>query len=153
MGALSSILSLLGMAAPAHAQDLDGARAFVARLYDRYEQGSPEYLGRDGPSAFTPRLIGLIRRDQVRAGPGYAGALDWDPICGCQDPGGLRLVGLNVEMSGPSAARATVRLQYLGGKPVVIGLDLAVTRGRWRVADIHEAEAPSVVALLSQDGG
>jgi hypothetical protein len=148
-----AIVALLGMAAPAHAQDLDSARAFVARLYDRYEQGSPEYLGRDGRSAFTPRLLGLIKRDQVRAGPGYAGALDWDPICGCQDPGGLKRVGLDVERSGPAAARATVRLQYLTGKPVIIGLDLAVTRGQWRVSDIHEAETPSIVALLSQDGG
>jgi hypothetical protein len=36
---------------------------------------------------------------------------------------------------------------------VIIGVDLAVARGQWRVSDIHEAEAPSVVALLSQDGG
>lgn len=143
-----SLAAVATTAPQAHAQGMSAARAFVVALYDRYGHAEPDYLGRDGPSAFTPDLLRLIRQDQARAGRGYVGALDWDPICGCQDPDGLKLVGVVVEPTGSATARATARLQYPAGKPVVVRLYLAFSDGHWRVSDIHEDETPSLVGLL-----
>ncbi len=151
---LTCLLSLAITAMPllAEAQDLSAAHAFVAALYDRYGHGDPEYLGRDGPSVFDPSLLRLIRRDQTRAGPGYVGALDWDPICGCQDADGLKLVGVNTLSAGPTKAQATAKLSFPSGGPIAIRLDLIRVGGAWRVSDIHERETPSLVHLLNRSG-
>jgi hypothetical protein len=155
MRACLMIMSLLLSAAPelAGAQGLQGARDFVVRLYGRYAQGAPDYAGKDAPKAFSPDLVRLIRRDQTRTPQGDVGALDGDPICDCQDPGGLRLVALDVGASGRTGAQALARIRF-GREPVIaVRLDLVWTASGWRVADVHTKDMPSLVALLERPGG
>jgi hypothetical protein len=108
---VSLIALLLSIPPLAHVQDLVGARHFVAQLYDRYGTGDPVYLRGDGPSAFAPQLLQQIRRLQAQE----PGALDWDPICGCQDPTGLKMIHLDMALTGPSKASAAVQLQRVTG--------------------------------------
>ena len=145
-------LALLALAPSAGAQSLGDARAFVTGLYRAYERTPDvDYLDRRARSVFTPRLLGLIRRDERNA-HGEVGALDGDPICDCQDPDGIRLTGLDVSPAGPGRATARVRVRFAGDRAETMTLDLLSVRGRWRVDDVHTKETPSLVRLL-QTGG
>ena len=135
---------------PASAQGLDAARAFTTKLYAAYQTGEPDYLGRDAEGTFTPPLLALIRRDQASTPSGDVGVLDGDPICDCQDAGGLKMTRLVVEAAGPKAARAKVTLRF-PGETRRVTLELKAIRGHWRVADVHTAATPSLVLLL-RDG-
>ena len=142
------LLAALALAPGAGAQTLDDARGFVAGLYRAYARTpEPDYLGPRARSVFSPRLLGLIRRD-ARNAHGEVGALDGDPICDCQDPDGIRLVALDVANAGPGRATAHVRVRFAGSRREAMTLDLVSVRGRWRVDDVHTPDTPSLVGLL-----
>ena len=141
---LAATTSFASAAAPSE------ARQFVAGRYDRYRHPGTEYLGRDARLAFTKKLLLLIRVDQARAPNGYARTLDWDPICDCQDPDGIRLKTLDVRVVAPTKAKALVALAWKGGATRRVTLDLAKVDGIWRVADVYTRETPSLVALLQR---
>ncbi len=142
------LLAALALAPGASAQSLDDARAFVAGLYRAYARSpEPDYLGPRARGVFSPRLLGLIRRDERNA-HGEVGALDGDPICDCQDPDGIRLVDLDVTTAGPGRATARARVRFAGARRETMILDLVTVRGRWRVDDVHTPDTPSLVRLL-----
>ena len=143
---LLALAALLAFASGAEAQSVADARAFVAGLYGAYGRSEPDYLGPQAGRVFAPRLLSLIRRD-ARNAHGEVGALDGDPICDCQDAGGLKLTSLEITATGPGRAVARVRLT-LAGDARRIELDLTAVGGRWRVADVHTADTPSLVRLL-----
>ena len=130
-----TILSLLLAAAPglADAQTLESAKAFVVGLYDRYSHGEPDYAGKDAPKTFSPKLVRLIRRDQAHTPAGDVGALDGDPICDCQDPGGLKLIGVDVQAVGQGAAKAAARIRFGGDPGLTVKLDLVWLGGAWQI--------------------
>jgi hypothetical protein len=149
-------LARLGLAAlmfawspAATAQDLPAAQAFVAGLYGAYHGKGPDYLGRQAGAAFSPPLLRLIRRDAAQTPAGDVGALDGDPICDCQDSGGLRDVTVAVTGGGAGQARAVVPFR-LSGQRRTVTLDLAAVQGHWRVSDVRTTDTPSLVSLLKQ---
>ena len=141
------LAAALMAATAAAAQSLESAQGFVAGLYHAYERSQPDYLGRRAGGVFSPRLLGLIRRDERNA-HGEVGALDGDPICDCQDPDGVRLTALTVTPAGPGRATARVRLRFPDG-PRAMTLDLTAVAGQWRVDDVHTKDTPSLVGMLS----
>ena len=141
------LAAAVAMATTARAQSLESAQGFVAGLYHAYQRSQPDYLGRRAASVFSPRVLGLIRRDERNA-HGEVGALDGDPICDCQDADGVRLTALSVTPAGPGRATARVRLRFPDG-PRAMTLDLAAVGGQWRVDDVHTKDTPSLVGLLS----
>ena len=140
------LLPLLAAAPPAHAQTADDARRFVSRLYAAYGRSQPDYLGQEARQVFSPRLLALIRRDQ-RLAKGEVGALDGDPICDCQDAGGLKLTWAGVDRFRPGRASVRAELVFPDGRRVIT-LDLTSARGAWRVDDVHSQSTPSLVKLL-----
>jgi hypothetical protein len=139
-----------GLATPAQAQPLDAARAFATALYTAYGTGDPDYLGADASKTFAPHLLALIRRDRANTPAGEVGILDGDPICDCQDAGGLRMTNLVVKAAGPQRAQARAVLHF-PGETRAVTLDLESVRGHWRVADVHTRATPSLAGLL-EDG-
>lgn len=131
----------------AQAQSLGAARTFVKGLYEAYQIGETDYLDTQSGAVFTPALRSLIKPDTDRTPPGYVGALDFDPICACQDPDGIRVGRIVLKPVGPGKAEATVTLLYLNS-PRTVRLDLANVAGDWRVADVHTSDRPSLTALL-----
>jgi hypothetical protein len=127
---------------PAAAQTLASARAFTLGLYAAYARGEADHLGKDAAKVFAPRLLALIRRQQ------RLDVLDFDPICGCQDAGGLRVEAVSVRGRGDGRARAEVGLGFGGDLRRQVSLDLVAAHGGWRVEDVHTREAPSLVRLL-----
>lgn len=150
---LWATLAALSAAAPVRAQDDGAARAFTHRLYDAYRTGAPDYLGRDARRTFAPHLLALILEDRASAPPGEVGLLDGDPICDCQDAGGLRLTRLAITAAGRGRARAQVSLRFPPAETRVMTLDLVAEGGEWRVADVHTPETPSLVRFLEQGLG
>lgn len=147
------IAALVFLAAhSARAQDLPAAQAFVAGLYAAYHGKGPDYLGREAKATFAPALLRLIRRDATETGPGDVGALDGDPICDCQDFGGLRNVRMKVTGGVKGQARATVRFQ-ISSEWRTVNLDLVAIQGHWRVGDVHTADTPSLVSYLTRSLG
>jgi hypothetical protein len=133
------------------AQGADTARAFTLHLYAAYRTGAPDYLGRDAGRTFAPHLLALILRDRATTPSGDVGILDGDPICDCQDAGGVRATRLTINPAGPGRARARVTLRF-PSETREMTLDLVARRGagrgEWRIADIHTRETPSLVRLL-----
>jgi hypothetical protein len=150
-------LILAALLAPlqAQAEHPDAARTFVQGLYDAYQHSDPVYLVDQAPTTFAPHLLALIRHDQATTPLGYAPDLDWDPICACQDDGGLKVERMDLTDAKPGRKVATVTLSYGGGADagVTVRLDLVLVHGRWRVADIHTKDVPSLVGFLEKAEG
>ncbi len=149
-----AILAATVVSAPARAASDAGARAFVAWLYSHYptaeHRPALEPFGPDMGRVFHPNLIALIKQDQ-RLADGEVGALDGDPLCDCQDDGGLTFRVASVRSTGPGRASAVVVRAYPSDREVEdITLDLVQTQGQWRVWDVHSHDTPSMRALLIQ---
>lgn len=139
----------VGNAAQAGTDAATSAHDFVASLYDGYRQ--PGGLDPMAPArldrVFAPALSALIRQQQADAN-GEAGALDYDPICACQDFDIANVV-VEVLASRPASARVRVRFDN-SAEHQVVRLDLARVNGQWRVADVHDERVASLVAFLKK---
>jgi hypothetical protein len=140
---------IFGFAPLARAQDLVAAHDFVAGLYAAYHGKGPDYLGRSAKAAFSPQLLRLIRRAADATPADEVGALDGDPICDCQDSGGIRMADLKLTAGSRDRATATVRLRF-PNEFRTLRLDLIAVDGHWRVGDVHTKDTPSLVAYLTQ---
>ena len=119
-------------------------------LYAGYGgQPEPDYLGEAADGIFAPPLLAAIRKDQHDA-QGEVGALDGDPICDCQDDGGMTVAKLAVSALDAHRAQAEVTLRWESGETHQLRLDLVETPAGWRVADIHTAATPSLLEFLKR---
>lgn len=144
---------LLGMAVPP-AQGKDGARNFVQAIYARYSgaQGpGSDFLRKDGQDVFSPTLLRLIKSDVEATPQGFAGRLDFDPICSCQDPDGLRVESITVAPAKNRLVLATVILHYSDSTSKTVRLTLVSTKDGWRVYDVGSATVPSLRKFLNRD--
>ncbi|MGC1361241.1 MAG: hypothetical protein WA419_03240 [Silvibacterium sp.] len=95
-----------------NAKDANSAKRFVESLYARYGfNGNPENLSEENASeAFDASLLALVKADAAAAGQGYAGGLDYDPVCNCQETD-VKFPGLKtmIELVNANRAMATVR--------------------------------------------
>jgi hypothetical protein len=131
-----------------YAQSLDQARSFVQHVYAGFHSDSysPAFIN---PSAtFTHGIVALIRADRQNTPKGDVGALDFDPVCGCQDPDGLRVNQLELVGAGPNRATAFVTLQF-GSAHENLQLKLLWTPAGWRIDDITSPERLSLRRLLA----
>jgi hypothetical protein len=97
---------------------------------------------------FAPELRGLIQRDHR---DGEVGALDYEPICHCQDDDGL--VPRTLKVSGDARA-PVVEAEIVAptAPPTIdrVAYSLAWVDGGWRIADIRVAGRPSLKAWLAR---
>lgn len=124
----------------------DGPRAFVTRLYAAYRD--PDYSPLRRPDrVFAPAFVAALKED-ARLFRDEIGFIDADPICQCQDPGGMKAEVTAVARSGPAAAMVRVALRFGSADRRDVGLKLVRTPAGWRVADIASADEPSFLADL-----
>ncbi len=147
--ALVAAAALALGAAQAGAPDAASARAFIAGLYKHYPQpaNGPFFSPTDknAASVFDPGMVALFRED-VKLAKGEVGFVDADPLCQCQDDGGMKTKIVSVTMAGPNAANAVVDLLFEGGAPIVLTLRLVVVNGQWRIHDLSTKDEPSYLA-------
>jgi hypothetical protein len=138
--------------APCHAAaaGANEARAFMEQLYAKY--GDPSFCPTcDGKGRFFDAPLSRLIDADARQANGEVGALDGDPVCQCQDPGGMKAKVLSVALTSAYAAVATVDLDFTLEKPPQkrrVTFDLVVENGHWRIHDIHSSDTPSLRALL-----
>ena len=130
--------------------DANAARAFVQKLYAHYPQkdGGPYFdpTNKDAAAVFEPGMIAAFREDS-RLNHDEVGFVDADPICMCQDDGGMTSKIVSVTMKGANAD-VLVNLMYPGGQPQAVTMHLVPVNGQWRIYDLSTKEEPSYRADL-----
>jgi hypothetical protein len=141
------------IAVPAQSQSADQARTFVRGLYAQYghpkASDGPNVLGPGAAKIFSPQLLQLIRKSDKDTPKGDVGVLDFDPVCSCQDPDGLRLASLDVK-PGAGAAVAIAMLHYPDSpEDIRVELSLKWFPNGWRIDEISTKDVPSLRKLLT----
>ena len=124
-------------------------RGFVEKLYANYrhENYSPFV---HPERVFAPKLLAAIREDE-RLSDGEVGYLDGDPICQCQDAGGMHSSIQSITRIGPKSATARIVIRF-GDIPDRRDLSLSLfrTADGWRIADVIAANEPSLLRALQE---
>jgi hypothetical protein len=130
----------------AAAQPAETPKAFMQRLYSYYRDA--HYSPFTHPAqVFAPPLLAAINEDSKLAN-GEVGYLDGDPVCQCQDSGGMRPTVTNVTLQGASKATAAVSIAWPGDKPRPVRFNLVRTSQGWRIADVSSGDEPSLLKAL-----
>jgi uncharacterized protein DUF3828 len=143
-------------AGAARAQTTAPARTFLLSVYRHYQSGG-KGIDFDGPNAalyFHSSLVALIRQDIKANGPGNAPAIDFDPICSCQDWKGIWGLKINVKMENPKRAHADVSFSLVPPKKPSkdasrqLAITLVPEHGGWRIYDIEDESDSSTTFAL-----
>jgi hypothetical protein len=142
---------LASVASPlAAAPDAASARAFVENLYSHYPSNPNgrafDPTGKNASKVFDPGMIAAFRED-ARLAKGEVGFVDADPLCQCQDDGGMKSKVVSVTMAGPNAADAVVNLQFPDAT-LALTLHLVPVNGAWRIYDLSTGDVKSYRADL-----
>jgi hypothetical protein len=134
--------------ARAHAQDAAtpdaaSADAFVRGVYARYA-AEREFLPFFDPGTTrqiaTPSLAALAKQDKdLVEHTRNPSLLDFDPVCVCQDPEGLRVIGVEVKPNRDGSALAIATIHFSDSRSY-IRLLLKPVHGEWRIDDIQTEE-------------
>jgi hypothetical protein len=150
-----SILAIIG-AIPSRAQDSASAKAFLVNVYSHYRNNSSgiSFYGPHANLYFHSSLLALENTDVKETEPGYAPAIDWDPICGCQDWNGIWDLNIEIHMESPQQAEANVSFAVFdpkdrpGDQTSKLPITLARENGGWRIWDIlDESDPKSTISL------
>jgi len=138
------------------AQTATAAKAFLFGVYAHYRHGA-KGIDFEGPSAalyYHSSLVTLIRQDIKANGPGNAPAIDFDPICGCQDWPGIWNLKIDAHVEAPKRLRANVSFSLAPprnpSKDAVrqLIITLVPERGLWRIYDIEDDSDSSTTFSL-----
>ena len=154
--ALTISVTLLSSARSSRAQTAAAAKTFLINTYAHYQHGAKgiDFEGASAPLYFHSSLVALIRQDIKANGPGNAPAIDFDPICSCQDWQGIWNLKIDVTLESPKRAYANVSfsLSPPKGAPDYQLRKLVITlvpeRGLWRIYDIEDNSDSSTTFAL-----
>jgi hypothetical protein len=142
------LFALLLTAAAAATPPAETPKAFMQRLYSYYHRSS--YSPFNHPErVFAPQLLAAINEDSKLAN-GEVGYLDGDPVCQCQDSGGMHPTVTGVAQQGSNKAVVTVSMRWEGEKPRPTKFTLVRTPRGWRIADVSSAAEPSLLQALEK---
>jgi hypothetical protein len=132
------------------------ARAFLLSVYRHYQYGG-KGVDFEGPNAslyFHSSLLALIRADIKANGPGYVPAVDFDPVCSCQDWKGIWGLKIELTMETPKRAHANVSFSLAPPKDRATDasrqliLTLVPEHGAWRIYDVEDDSDSSTTFAL-----
>jgi hypothetical protein len=153
--ALTVLVLALTTVAPARAADVQAARAFLERLYAHYRPATGAWAfdptGTNAADVFDPSMIAFFRENARLTPKGDEGAIEGDPICDCQDSGGMRSRILAFWLVAPDTAMADVDLIFSAASPPEVRrltITLVTIHGQWRIYDISSKDMPSFRAYL-----
>ena len=126
-----------------------GPEAFVRALYAVHatpgaSMGEPLRPGQD--PIYDRMLNAMIGADAAQSA-GEVGALNYDPICDCQDSEGFTLDSVTVTQAGPQAAEAAVVFTN-AGETKRQTLKLVKEGPMWKISDVLVAGRPAVTETL-----
>ena len=145
------------------AQNAATAQELLEDIYSHYQNGR-EGIALDGPHAsryFHSSLLDLEKADLKATEPGDSRAIDWDPICGCQDWDGIWNLDIRLQDQGWNRIVADVSFSLADprnnptGATRKLQITLVDEAGSWRIYDILDRSDPkstfSVRQLLQKD--
>lgn len=144
---LTMLLIAIVPAVMLRAQQSESPKGFLVSIYRHYDHGG-KGISIDGRSAgryFTASLLALVHADAKAAGPENVGAIDADPICGCQDWEGIWNLILDVKAQAPGQAEAKVSFSLSPPERPAkdslrsLVIKLVAERGGWRIDDIVDS--------------
>lgn len=156
LSATALLIALAVNAVPLRAQTAAGARIFLTSVYRHYQYGG-KGIDFEGPGAalyFHSSLVALMRQDIKANGPGNAPAIDFDPICSCQDWKGIWSLKIDVHMETPRRAHANVSFSLAPPKNPSkdaarqLAIALVPEHGAWRIYDIEDDSDSSTTFAL-----
>jgi hypothetical protein len=122
-------------------------KAFMERLYAGYRNESYSPFTHPG-RVFAPQLLAAINEDSKLAN-GEVGYLDGDPVCQCQDTGGMHASVTGVTQQGPNKATVRVSLRWGNDQPrPTTTFSLVKTKAGWRIGDVSSPDEPSLLKAL-----
>jgi len=126
-----------------------GPKKFLEEIYRHYgaDGDAIDFAGADGETVFSQSLVDLIRTDREQAA-GEAGALDFDPICMCQDFN-IKAVKVTVKPGPGDHTMASVSFTNFD-QPQKIDVDLVKTPAGWRIDDLHGPDVASLKDYLKE---
>lgn len=126
------------------AQEMMGARTFVAQLY--IKKTNDRHFNFSSPRILTPDLYDLVRKRGTDA-------LGYDPLCQCQDNDGLSAQILSLTGDAQQMV-ARVLLRFDADRiapPKRVTLVLRRSLAGWKIADIQSASVPSLKRWLERN--
>jgi Protein of unknown function (DUF3828) len=145
------VLAALLAMAPAPVAAADSPRAFLTRLYARYESGNLKPFPRQ-EQVYAPELVRQMRLNAKLYGPEQVGLIDYDPVCQCQDVSELKARIFDITPTGRGKAEARVSIGFGDGTVHhEIRVNLIRAAAGWRIADIATREQLSLLADLQRD--
>lgn len=145
---MAAVLTWMLMGAAA-AQDLASARTFLNRVYAPYVASSRKNVHIDWTKWADPSLVSLLRRSQELTPRDEVPSLNGDPICGCQD-WVIPAVAVTTKPGRDGEVLGTASFSNQGTRKTVRHR-LVRAGGTWRIADIMDADTPSLRAFLEKD--
>ena len=153
----AALALVLAAVTPVSAAELAGAKAFVVQLYSHYgKQTNPVFdpTGADAKTVFEPSMVALFGENARLTPKGDVGAIDGDPICDCQDDGGMRsrIVAARMVAAGHRDGRGRVDL-YRGVSAIGSTVDADPGDPSWPVAPLrHPLSGNAQLPRLSDQG-
>jgi len=147
------LLAVVVPAGLASAQNADSAKAFLASIYRHYQNGGNGIsIGdRSADRYFAASLLALVQADAKAVGPDNVGAIDADPVCACQDWGGIWNLEIVVKVEAPGHAEAAVSFSlsppqsHQKNASRSLSMKLVSEHGAWKiddVIDLTDSKAP-----------
>lgn len=118
------------------------AEAFVRSLYTAEQGGSGRRA--DAARLWSARTGGLIAESEALGTSGEYAYFESDPICDCQDDGGMVLTSVAVTPRGADRADATVVLTWTMAQPPEVKrqtFNLVKQADGWRIDDIQRDQS------------
>lgn len=136
-------------AAPADADPATSAKVWVTKLYSRYDGGSDfnPIVTRDG--VWDPAMLALMAKVDKAQDAGDGALFDFEPLCACQDNGGMTWQVTDASSSAPDKAEVTVT-RVIGTDTGEVKLSLVRVGGDWRIHDVGTRDVESYSALLTE---
>lgn len=116
-------------------------RAFVEEIYSRSETVA------HWRSVFDPDTLALLATNRKLLN-GDLGALDYNPLCHCQDAGGMKASIKSLKLTGLESAIADVDLRFPGGSEDTVKLFLLKGREGWKLRNIASKNGPSLWDMI-----
>ncbi len=148
--AIALLIVLAAPPIPAAAQDAASAKIFLQSAYRLYENGGKgiDFTGPKASTYYHSTLVALIHADIKANGPDNVPAIDFDPICGCQDWDGIWDLKIDVKAESPQRAQAKVSFSLFAPKDRTkdsfrsLEITLVPERGQWRIYNIVDQSDP-----------
>ena len=129
---------------------------FIQELYRELQQtpAPAPFVGAHGAShIYADPLLSSMHKEYAHSTRGFAGQLDFNPFCSCQDPAGLTLTPITLTATDKRHTDASFKVHFapIAGNDVpdrAITLHLVRNDHGWRVDDISSAQVRSFKLLM-----